>query len=90
MVSEEICIDPRVHSSIIGRRGRSIRKIMDDYKVDIRLPRERDADMSKVVVTGDEDQVLDCVEHLKLLEEEFIQVRNFRVDDSAATWPLHS
>merc|ERR1719215_2252641 len=46
MVHEEVSIDPRVHSMIIGKRGRSIRKIMDDFKVDIRLPREGDEDPS--------------------------------------------
>merc|ERR1719318_1778177 len=44
MVQEEVSIDPRVHSMIIGKRGRSIRKIMEDFKVDIRLPRERSMD----------------------------------------------
>merc|ERR1711892_1592722 len=73
MVQEEVSIDPRVHSMIIGKRGRSIRKIMDDFKVDIRLPREGDADPSRVVVSGDEDAVLDCIDHLKIMEEEFIQ-----------------
>ena len=57
---------------IIGKRGRSIRKIMEDYKVDIRLPRG-DGDPSLVVVSGDDDNVQDCIEHLKLLEEEHIQ-----------------
>lgn len=46
---------------------------MDDFKVDIRLPREGDADPSRVVVSGDEDAVLDCIDHLKIMEEEFIQ-----------------
>merc|ERR1719392_368321 len=73
MVQEEVSIDPRVHSMIIGKRGRSIRKIMEDFKVDIRLPREGDADPSRVVVSGDEDAVLDCIDHLKIIEEEFIQ-----------------
>ena len=73
MVQEEVSIDPRVHSMIIGKRGRSIRKIMEDFKVDIRLPREGDSDPSRVVVSGDEDAVLDCIDHLKIIEEEFIQ-----------------
>merc|ERR1719228_2430213 len=73
MIKEEVQIDPRVHSMIIGRRGRTIRKIMDDYKVDIRLPREGDEDPSLVVISGDEDNVLDCRDHLKMLEEEYIQ-----------------
>jgi len=73
MVKEEVSIDPRVHSMIIGKRGRSIRQIMEDYKVDIRLPRDGDADPSLVVISGDEDNVMDCKDHLKMLEEEFIQ-----------------
>merc|ERR1719312_205524 len=73
MIKEEVHIDPRVHSMIIGRRGRTIRKIMDDYKVDIRLPRDGDEDPSLVVISGDEEAVMDCIDHLKMLEEEFIQ-----------------
>lgn len=72
-IKEEVQIDPRVHSMIIGKRGRTIRKIMDDFKVDIRLPRDGDEDASLVVITGDEEAVLDCIDHLKLLEEEYIQ-----------------
>jgi len=72
-VQEACSLDPRVHSMIIGRRGRSIRKIMDDFKVDIKLPREGDEDPSRVIVSGDEDAVLDCIDHLKILEEEYIQ-----------------
>merc|ERR1719347_1050676 len=70
MIKEEVQIDPAVHSMIIGRRGRSIRKIMDDFKVDIRLPREGDEDPSLVIVSGDEEAVLDCIDHLKNLEDE--------------------
>jgi len=72
-IKEEVQIDPRVHSMIIGKRGRTIRKIMDDFKVDIRLPRDGDEDASLVIITGDEEAVLDCIDHLKLLEEEYIQ-----------------
>merc|ERR550532_1195583 len=73
MVHEEVRIDPRVHSMIIGKRGRSIRKIMDDFKVDIRLPRDGDEDPSLVVISGDDDAVQDCIDHLKIMEEEYIQ-----------------
>merc|ERR1712241_911919 len=72
-VHEEVHIDPGVHSMIIGKKGRSIRKIMDDYKVDIRLPRSGDDDPSLVIVSGDDDSVQDCIDHLKILEEEYIQ-----------------
>ena len=42
-------------------------------QVDIRLPRDGDADMSLVVVSGDDDNVQDCIDHLKIMEEEYIQ-----------------
>ena len=70
---EEVKVDPRVHSMIIGKRGRNIRQIMEDYRVEIRLPRDGDADPSLVVISGEEDNVLDCKDHLKMLEEEYIQ-----------------
>ena len=37
-VHKEVHIDPGVHSMIIGKRGRSIRKIMDDFEVRIIFP----------------------------------------------------
>lgn len=80
MVKLEVSIDTRVHSMIIGKGGRSIRKIMEDYKVDIRLPRDGDEDPTKVVVSGDQIACEDCMDHLKLLEEEFIQ------DAAEADW----
>jgi polyribonucleotide nucleotidyltransferase len=80
MIKEEVQIDPSVHSMIIGRRGRTIKKIMDDYKVDIRLPREHDEDASLVVVSGDEDNVIQCIEHLKNIEEEYV------VDQADKEW----
>ena len=73
MTKEEVHIDHKVHSMIIGRRGAGIRKIMADFKVDIKLPREGDADPDLVVISGDEDAVLDCKDHLLNLEEEDLQ-----------------
>ncbi|KAG7307616.1 hypothetical protein JYU34_007838 [Plutella xylostella] len=68
---EEVDIDPRVHRRLIGQRGKNIRKIMDDYKVDIRFPRQ--GDDSIVVISGDEDNVLDAKDHLLNLAEEYMQ-----------------
>ena len=73
MMKEEVRIDRRVHPMIIGRGGAGIRKIMKDFNVDIKLPRDGDADMDVVVVMGSEDAVLDCKDHLLNLEEEFLQ-----------------
>ena len=52
MVREEVKIDSRTHSMIIGKRGMGIRKIMQDYKVDIKMPRQgEDADPDLVIVS---------------------------------------
>lgn len=72
MISLEVSIDNRVHSRLIGSRGRTIRKIMDQYKVDIRFPRDNDPNPDAVVVTGSEENVADAKEHLLNLEEEFV------------------
>jgi len=72
MISEEVHIDNRVHSRLIGARGRAISKIMDEFKVDIRMP-GRDAEHPDlVIITGHEDSVLDCRDHLLNLEEEYV------------------
>ncbi|CAK1581897.1 unnamed protein product [Parnassius mnemosyne] len=68
---DEVDIDPRVHRRLIGLRGKNIRRIMDEYKVDIRFP--KNGDDSIVVITGDEDNVLDAKDHLLNLAEEYLQ-----------------
>ncbi|KAJ2952741.1 hypothetical protein O0L34_g7097 [Tuta absoluta] len=68
---EEVDIDPRVHRRLIGLRGKNIRRIMDEYKVDIRFPKNQDD--SLVTISGDEDNVLDAKEHLLNLAEEYLQ-----------------
>ncbi|KAI5637986.1 KH domain-containing protein [Phthorimaea operculella] len=68
---EEVDIDPRVHRRLIGLRGKNIRRIMDEYKVDIRFPKNQDD--SLVIIAGDEDNVLDAKEHLLNLAEEYLQ-----------------
>ncbi|XP_044754266.1 vigilin [Coccinella septempunctata] len=70
---EEVEIDSRVHSRLIGSRGRSIHKIMDDYKVEIKFPRSEDSNPNLVVISGDEDNVIEARDHLLNLEEEYLQ-----------------
>lgn len=48
MVKQTIPLDARIHSRIIGQRGRHVRQIMEDYKVDIKFPREGDANMNQI------------------------------------------
>jgi hypothetical protein len=73
LIREEVQIDSRVHSRIIGARGRSIRKIMDDYKVDIKFPRGEDTDANLVIITGNDENVVDAKEHLISLEEQYVR-----------------
>lgn len=73
MIDIPIKIDHRVHSRLIGQRGRSIRKIMDDYKVSIKFPQPSDSDPDEVVITGLEEHAEDCKDHLLNLEEEYLQ-----------------
>ncbi|CAH0720841.1 unnamed protein product, partial [Brenthis ino] len=68
---DEVDIDPRVHRRLIGLKGKNIRRIMDEFKVDIRFPKQ--GDDSIVVITGDEDNVLDAKDHLLNLAEEYLQ-----------------
>ncbi|XP_060810715.1 vigilin [Amyelois transitella] len=68
---DEVEIDPRVHRRLIGVKGRNIKRIMDDYKVYIRFP--KNSEDSIVVIIGDEDNVLDAKDHLLNLAEEYLQ-----------------
>lgn len=77
MVTEEVFIDHRVHPRIIGGKGRNVRKIMDDYNVDIRFPRSDSNDPDLVIVTGPEDAVYDCKDHLLNLQEEYVSALEF-------------
>lgn len=72
MVSEDITLDHRVHARIIGARGKAIRKIMDEFKVDIRFPQSGAADPNCVTVTGMPEQVDEAIDHLLNLEEEYM------------------
>ncbi|CAL1268501.1 unnamed protein product [Larinioides sclopetarius] len=71
MYKEEISIDRRVHSRIIGKEGLSVLKIMDKFNVDIRFPRSSDR-VDSVVIQGAEDYVLYAKNHLFDLEEEYL------------------
>jgi len=74
LIKEEVFINSRIHSMIIGRRGAGIRKIMQDFDVDIKMPRDRDPEPDLVVILGmNEDNVLDCKDHLLNMAEEHEQ-----------------
>lgn len=53
-------------------------QIMNDYKVELRFPRSTDPDPNLVVVAGkNEDAVFDCIDHLRAMEEDYLQVYHY-------------
>jgi len=77
--AQQITLDCRIHPRIIGQKGRTIRKIMDDYDVEIKFPRAQDPDPNAVIVMGkDEENVYECIDYLRNIEEEYLQDMNER------------
>uniref|UniRef100_A0A8C9S3E6 Vigilin n=1 Tax=Scleropages formosus TaxID=113540 RepID=A0A8C9S3E6_SCLFO len=72
MISEDITLDSRVHARIIGARGKGIRKIMDEFKVDLKFPQNGAADPNLVTVMGRPEDVDEAIDHLLNLEEEYV------------------
>lgn len=69
----EVKVDHRVHPRIIGLKGRMVRRLMEEYKVDIRFPRPDTDDPDIITITGAEEDCLDCHDYLMAIEEEFLQ-----------------
>lgn len=67
-------IDYRVHSRLIGAKGRNIRKIMNEFVVDIKFPRRTDPDKNLVTIMGSEGNVADAKDHLLNLTEEYVSI----------------
>lgn len=74
-ISQELTIDHRVHSRLIGAKGKAISKVMDKYRVDIRFPRDKTS--SVITITGLEENVEDAKEHLLTLAEDYVSRWNF-------------
>uniref|UniRef100_A0A8D2LK08 Vigilin n=1 Tax=Varanus komodoensis TaxID=61221 RepID=A0A8D2LK08_VARKO len=72
MVSEDVHLDHRVHARIIGGRGKAIRKVMEEFRVDIRFPQPGSSDPDRVTVTGLPENVDDAIDHMLNLEEEYM------------------
>lgn len=73
MVKEVLELDHRIYPRLIGQRGRNIRKIMDDYKVEVVFPRPEDANQNAVTLIGSDDNVIECKNYILNLEEEYMQ-----------------
>lgn len=74
LTKEEVHINAAVHSRLIGSKGRNIRKIMDEFKVDIKFPRKTDPDPNVVTIVGTEENVADAKDRLLNLEEEYVNL----------------
>lgn len=74
-------VDSRVHARLIGQRGKSIRKIMDEFRVSITFPRPGDPPET-VTISGAEANVEKCKEHLLNLTEEYMQDIMEREDEN--------
>ncbi|XP_076856033.1 vigilin isoform X2 [Brachyhypopomus gauderio] len=72
MVSEDVRLDHRVHARIIGARGKAIRKLMEEFSVDIRFPQPASEHPDKVTITGLPENVDKAIDHLLNLEEEYM------------------
>lgn len=72
MTTLQVELDYRVHNRIIGGRGAQVRRLMEEFKVDIRFPRSSDENKNLVEITGGEDDCYDCRDELLNLEEEYV------------------
>lgn len=77
LTKEDLDVDVRIHSRLIGSKGRNIRKIMDQYKVDIKFARSTDPNPNVVTVMGQPDNVEECKEHLLNTVEEYVSFIHF-------------
>ncbi|CAF0936918.1 unnamed protein product [Rotaria sp. Silwood1] len=76
-ITMEIEIDPRIHARIIGSGGQKLQQIMKEYNVDIKF--QANNKTNKVHVTGlDQEKIDSCIDHLLLLEEDFLQDLPYR------------
>ncbi|OTF83867.1 Vigilin-like protein [Euroglyphus maynei] len=78
MVTDEVVIDSRIHPRLIGSRGRSIKSIMSQFKVDIRFPKVQNGeDPDVVTISGAKDNVEECKEHLLELADNYVSFHLF-------------
>lgn len=72
LVREIIHVDSRIHARLIGQRGRNIHKIMDEYKVEIKFPKQGE-DPDNITIIGSADAVSEAKDHILNLEEEYLE-----------------
>lgn len=82
LVRENVRVDSRIHARLIGQRGRNIHKIMDEYKVEIKFPKQGE-DPDNITIIGAAEAVADAKDHIMNLEIEFM-------DDLVDNVPTHT
>lgn len=60
-----------MHSRLIGAKGKAIAKVMEEFSVDIRFPRDKSSDV--ITITGLEENIEDAKEHLLILTEDYVR-----------------
>lgn len=74
LVREQVDVDYRIHARLIGQRGRNINKIMDEYKVEIRFPKQGENDNpNAITIIGAPEAVSEAKDHILNLEEEYME-----------------
>lgn len=73
LVREQVDVDYRVHARLIGQRGRNIHKIMEEYKVEIKFPKQGDENPNAITIIGSPDAVSEAKDHILNLEEEYLE-----------------
>lgn len=72
MFTQEVTVNAGFLPRLIGQRGKNLKKLMDDFGVEIRFPRDV-SDSNIVIVAGkSEDAVYDCIDHIKADEEDYL------------------
>ena len=71
-ICEDIEVDHRVHSRLIGAKGKSIAKVMEQFQVDVRFPKDKNSNL--VTIQGLEENVEDAKYHLITLAEDYVRM----------------
>lgn len=80
LITEEVTIDSRMHSRLIGTKGKNIRRIMDQFKVDIRFPKTQNGENpDTVTLIGLKENVEECKEHLLELAENYVSALKLKL-----------
>ena len=61
-----------MHSRLIGAKGKAIAKVMDQFNVVVRFPRDKQT--NTVTISGMEENVEDAKDHLLMLADDYVSI----------------